>query len=96
MVMAAVDVAASVVPSAAGPPPSAAAMLTCVGVGTAAAYAHGLSCASVSGQGWTLPQPACASMEASERRPALVNVCAHVAAAGWVEPGATATRCELD
>lgn len=41
--MDAVDVAASAVPSAAGPLPFAAVTLTCAYVGTDAACAHGLS-----------------------------------------------------
>lgn len=44
--MAAVDVAASAVPSAAEPLPFAAVTLTCAYVGTAAACARGLSCVS--------------------------------------------------
>lgn len=97
--MAAVDVVvASVVPSAAGPPPSAAVTLTSAYVGMAAACVRGLSCVSAPGEGWVLSQPACASIAPVERPPAQVNVCAHVEAASeqLVEPGATVRGCEPD
>lgn len=95
--MAAVDVA-SVVPSAAGPPPSAAVPQTCANVGKAAACAHGLSCVSASGEGLVLSQPAGASTTPVEGPPAQVTVRACVAAgsAQLVEPGATARGCEPD
>ncbi len=94
--MAVVDVVASVVPSAARPPPSAAVTPTCVYVGTAAACARGLSCVSASGRGWMLSQPACASTAPAEGRPERANVCVAAVSARWVEPGATARSCELD
>lgn len=93
--MAAVDVA-SVVPSAAGPPPSAAAARTCANVGKAAACAHGLSCVSASLEGLLSSQAAGASTTAAERPPAQATACAAAVPAQLVEPGATARGCELD
>lgn len=87
-----VDVAASAVPSAAGPPPSVAATLRCACVGTAAACACGLSCASASEQGRMLSQPACALTPPAERRPAQESACAAAGSARRVELGATAGR----
>lgn len=98
--MAVVDVAASVVPSAAEPPPSGAVTLTYVYVGKAGACARDLSCVSVSGREWLLSQPACASTASAEGRRvpayAYARVASVVAAVRWVEPGATARSCELD
>lgn len=88
MVTAAVDVVvASVAPSAAGPPPSAAVAPACVYVGTAAACARGLSCVSAREEGLVLSQPACASTAPAEGRPAQANACERVASACWAEAG---------
>lgn len=96
MVTAAVDVVASVAPSAAGPPPSVAVAPTCVCVGTAAACARGLSYVSAPGQGRVLSPPARALTAPAEGRPAQANACERVASARWAESGETARSSELD
>lgn len=97
MVMAAVDVAvASVVPSVVGSPLSAAVILTCAYVGMAAACGPGLSCVSVSGEGWVSSSPVGALVAPVEKPPAWVCACVVAASARLVETVATARGCEPD
>lgn len=96
--MAAVDVVASAVPSAAGQPPFAAVTLMCAYVRTAAASACGLRCVSASEEGWVLSQPACALMAPVGRPPVQVNLGVRAAAVSvkLAVPEATARGCEPD